>query len=685
MVVGLFLLSQMDTGTTRFTSGVYMAVLGAGMGFLMQITMLVAQNSVEMKDMGVALLRDHPLPYARQLLRCRDHGGAVHRTGAGRDGGPAAAGAATARSAQLDAASLAKLPAAVRDAYQFAVSVRHAHRLPVGCGGRRDRAAWRRCSSRRCRCAGPGRRPRRSPAAGRRPTPSGARPSDRPTWRPRTAGPLGRATAHPRGLAVVPSARSAAVRRPACAPCFTCVARAVRLSPVGLRLALFGELKDREAARVRRRVLRQPQHGDRARRPLRRALRRRVAEGQPGAEDPGLAGGDGQPQAVPVPGAVAAAGTEPARALAQQRPPGNRARGRGRAPPGPRRVTSTGGLTVPGGVGQQIAEDALQPARIGVDPRLVHHAAPARPGPAARPAGVTNSPSAISCSSARSDALSSRATSSTSSTSVRIACARSRTSSVGRPGGSSSAAVSSPVTGVRSSCAMSAVTRRSASIRSLQRVRHGVHRTGQLVGLVPDDAADGVPDPHLRIALRDLAGRGRRLAQPARQLAADQHAERAAAEDHRDRADDQRLVEIAHDRGAAVGEAGVQRQHVAVGQRHGRPHIGHPVRVLVDMRGAPVPAASPRAGSAASSGRRAWRRTWGRLLRLRSPRTAAARTQPLVSWTSRAFSSIETRAALCTTRLSATAISAPTAAIATLIFQRTPVRRATAGCHALSL
>ena len=31
-----------------------MAVLGAGMGFLMQITMLVAQNSVEMKDMGVA-------------------------------------------------------------------------------------------------------------------------------------------------------------------------------------------------------------------------------------------------------------------------------------------------------------------------------------------------------------------------------------------------------------------------------------------------------------------------------------------------------------------------------------------------------------------------------------------------------------------------------------------------------
>lgn len=48
---------------------------------------------------------------------------------------------------------------------------------------------------------------------------------------------------------------------------------------------------------------------------------------------------------------------------------------------------------------------------------------------------LTKSPSMRSCSSARSDAPSSRATSSTSSTSVRIAFARSRTSSVGRPGG----------------------------------------------------------------------------------------------------------------------------------------------------------------------------------------------------------------------------------------------------------
>lgn len=53
ITLGLTLLSLMDTDTTRFTSGAYMAVLGAGMGFLMQTTMLIAQNSVEMKDMGV--------------------------------------------------------------------------------------------------------------------------------------------------------------------------------------------------------------------------------------------------------------------------------------------------------------------------------------------------------------------------------------------------------------------------------------------------------------------------------------------------------------------------------------------------------------------------------------------------------------------------------------------------------
>ncbi|MER6448546.1 MDR family MFS transporter [Streptomyces venezuelae] len=123
MVVGMFLLATMDTGTTRLVSGLYMAVLGAGLGFLMQITMLVAQNSVDMKDMGVAsssatLFRtlggSFGVALMGSLFTARVTDTMTERLG------PEAAKASG--SAQLDAASLAKLPEAVRDAYQHAVA-----------------------------------------------------------------------------------------------------------------------------------------------------------------------------------------------------------------------------------------------------------------------------------------------------------------------------------------------------------------------------------------------------------------------------------------------------------------------------------------------------------------------------------------------------------------------------------
>ncbi len=124
MTVGLFLLAQMDTGTTRLTSGLYMALLGAGMGCLMQITMLVAQNSVEMKDMGVAsssttlfrtLGSSFGVAIMGALFNNRVQDVMAERAGA-------LGSRATERSAQLDAASLAKLPDAAREAYQHAVS-----------------------------------------------------------------------------------------------------------------------------------------------------------------------------------------------------------------------------------------------------------------------------------------------------------------------------------------------------------------------------------------------------------------------------------------------------------------------------------------------------------------------------------------------------------------------------------
>jgi EmrB/QacA subfamily drug resistance transporter len=54
MAVGMYLLTGLGVGTTRLTSAVYYVVLGLGMGFLMQMVSLIAQNSVQQKDMGVA-------------------------------------------------------------------------------------------------------------------------------------------------------------------------------------------------------------------------------------------------------------------------------------------------------------------------------------------------------------------------------------------------------------------------------------------------------------------------------------------------------------------------------------------------------------------------------------------------------------------------------------------------------
>ncbi|WP_068903009.1 MDR family MFS transporter [Planomonospora sphaerica] len=54
MALGMWLLSLMGVATPAWQTGVFIAVLGLGMGFLMQTTMLIAQNSVEAKDLGVA-------------------------------------------------------------------------------------------------------------------------------------------------------------------------------------------------------------------------------------------------------------------------------------------------------------------------------------------------------------------------------------------------------------------------------------------------------------------------------------------------------------------------------------------------------------------------------------------------------------------------------------------------------
>jgi EmrB/QacA subfamily drug resistance transporter len=54
MTFAMFMLTHLGPDTSRLTTGVYFAILGIGMGFLMQITTLIVQNSVQPRDMGVA-------------------------------------------------------------------------------------------------------------------------------------------------------------------------------------------------------------------------------------------------------------------------------------------------------------------------------------------------------------------------------------------------------------------------------------------------------------------------------------------------------------------------------------------------------------------------------------------------------------------------------------------------------
>ncbi len=54
MAVGMYLLTSLSVTTSRLDTGLIFVVMGVGMGFLMQITTLVMQNSVDLADMGVA-------------------------------------------------------------------------------------------------------------------------------------------------------------------------------------------------------------------------------------------------------------------------------------------------------------------------------------------------------------------------------------------------------------------------------------------------------------------------------------------------------------------------------------------------------------------------------------------------------------------------------------------------------
>ncbi len=121
MTLGIGLFSTMDTGTSRFTTGVYMAVLGIGMGCLMQTTMLIAQNSAPLRDIGAAtgaatFLRNMGGSLGTSLL------GTLYTSTLADSFGSGGRSAGQDAVAQMTPAALRTMPKAVQHAFAQAVT-----------------------------------------------------------------------------------------------------------------------------------------------------------------------------------------------------------------------------------------------------------------------------------------------------------------------------------------------------------------------------------------------------------------------------------------------------------------------------------------------------------------------------------------------------------------------------------
>ncbi len=123
MGLGMFLLTHLDVTTTRATSAIYYVVLGLGMGFLMQMVSLIAQNSVEQRDMGVASSARMFFQQIGGSLGVAAFGAVFARKLTESLASAAGTGAhVSASGGQLDPATVDKLPAAVRHDVFFAIA-----------------------------------------------------------------------------------------------------------------------------------------------------------------------------------------------------------------------------------------------------------------------------------------------------------------------------------------------------------------------------------------------------------------------------------------------------------------------------------------------------------------------------------------------------------------------------------
>ena len=123
MGVGMYLLTGLDVGTTKTTSALYYVVLGLGMGFLMQMVSLIAQNSVQQKDMGVASSARMFFQQIGGSLGVAAFGAIFARRLTSSLAAAAGSGVhISASGGQLDPATVDSLPAAVKHDVFFAIT-----------------------------------------------------------------------------------------------------------------------------------------------------------------------------------------------------------------------------------------------------------------------------------------------------------------------------------------------------------------------------------------------------------------------------------------------------------------------------------------------------------------------------------------------------------------------------------
>jgi MFS family permease len=115
MAVGMFMLSRIGVNTSRFETGVDYVVLGLGMGFLMQMMSLIAQNSVSLKDMGVASSARMFFQQMGGSLGVAAFGAIFASKLTESMGGAAAATGTKFSAASLDPTTVTSLPPAVRE------------------------------------------------------------------------------------------------------------------------------------------------------------------------------------------------------------------------------------------------------------------------------------------------------------------------------------------------------------------------------------------------------------------------------------------------------------------------------------------------------------------------------------------------------------------------------------------